>query len=145
MTDFGKRVFDGSRFMFWMLAPIVVFCAIVIAVNAEYSTVQRTLLIGLIEVAAVLFLLSIWPYAPLIWARRGLCSIIFVVYAGHALENGLLGGDPESGRYESLAGLLVIGLPWLVYAVRGRWFSDSEPELPEVDRPGSKISLRRDL
>lgn len=119
--DFGQTLFSGSPFIFWSLAPFIVAAAFVFPWTVEYETPVRVGLVAVLEATALLLLLSLWPYCELVWARRGLCGLVFFAYAVYLAQEwvpgGVLPGVSSDQRWEALAGMLVFGLPSLFYCL----------------------------
>jgi hypothetical protein len=98
---------------------------------AGWSTETPRARLGLAGMAALLVLLALALLAPrrMAWAFRVLAGTVFVLYAAYFVDQArqLLGGASQPfalGRPSTLMaglGLLVFGVPCLVFALSGQW------------------------
>src|SRR5947209_7026220 len=115
MPGFGRVLFKGSRFVFWVLAPVLVLFAISIILTGDSTNSSTTILILRTALIAAAVLLTIGLYDPVRfnWALRILCLLIFAAfawffvmawfYSRHALF------DFNKQKIESLFGLILVG------------------------------------
>ncbi len=143
MSEFGIRLFAGSRFLRWTLAPLAIVSALVLAVlQLEARGLQLALFLAL-ELALVLLALTAIAPNRFSWAGRGLAGLVFLAYVAYLLS--MLVEQPSSfwppsersaaTGFNSLLGLLVIGYPSFKYALLGRfsWREQLTEEVGEDD------------
>jgi hypothetical protein len=132
MSKSGKKLFGGSRFLFWSLAPILAIFAVVFPFMITEWTARSYFLVAIIEPMLVAFILGLLNPQRFRWATRcgtGLVFCLYLVFAinqvflsGKSLGAGSGKGKPgELSPLRAIMGLIVIGLPCLWYTVRGRW------------------------
>jgi uncharacterized protein YegJ (DUF2314 family) len=131
---FGSIFFSGSRFIAWTLVPVLIVFALLMPWTLDHGTPVRIALIVALVAAAVLLALALAFPARCKWAGRLVAAGVFVAYVVYACEQLLHGkgpffgthrGDPAPGN--ALLGLLLIGFPALVYAIRGRFRWNDPP------------------
>ena len=131
---FGRTLFGGSRFLFWSLAPFLIGFALVMALMVQDWTSRRGILVSVLVAAAVLLLLALYDHVRFRWAGRVVAGLVFLTYASYLAHELATEGLPrrlprsraETTAFNALVGLLVIGVPALLYAVRGRFGSRKE-------------------
>lgn len=152
MRGVGKALFGGSRFVRWTVVPMVILCGLVLPLLEEHWTLERAWKLGLVECCLVLLVLAVgWP-DRFRWAGRVLAGVLFTVNA-LALVSDLRDVPAgvswtDTNAWNTARAMLILGLPSLWYAVRGRFgFGQTEeprrapklgerlPVLPEKDTP----------
>lgn len=130
MSKFGKTLFGGSRFIFWALAPVLLFCGVSLPFLVAEWTASRVIFVSLAE--ALLFSLVLGLYDPLRfrWASRCVTGVVFCAYLAYAVDVVFLSGESAAGNpgassasslRSSVAGFVAIGLPCLWYTIFGRF------------------------
>jgi hypothetical protein len=135
-------IFFGSPFLRWSLG----ITAFVSALGFAFlMTDLRGLgLVAGIAFEAVLVLLFLAMLSPArcLWAARGVCAIVFLAFVAYAVDMAIRAPGTfwpptarrsESTGYNALCGLLVIGLPALLFAVYRRTPPGPEAELADCD------------
>jgi membrane-bound ClpP family serine protease len=136
---FGTR-FGGSRFLFWALAPFLLAFAVVMAFMVSDWTSGAGAGIALLITGAMLLVLKLYDTEQFDWAGRVVAGLVFVAYVSYLVHELATEGVPdhlprspaEASPVNALLGLLVIGIPGLLYAVRGRF--GARRDLMEVQR-----------
>jgi hypothetical protein len=139
MSNFGQTLFGGSRFVKWLLTPVVLLFAAVMPLAIETWTLPRVALMAGMELMCLALLAGFWlPRRIGQWAFRALTGLVFLAYAGYLVHefffthahfriSGMRGKASPSG---ALFGFVIIGLPSLWYAMFGR-FTLRPPVPPE--------------
>lgn len=130
MVRFGDVLFNGSRFIFWMLSPILVFILVGMPLLDHRWRPWSSIIIFGIDATAVLLLLALYDSKRYWWAARGVTGVVFIAYLGY-LGDEIQSGKPwrfgprsEESPLNALLGLLIIGLPCLRYTLAGRFTWD---------------------
>ena len=127
MSQFGKTLFSGSRFIFWTLAPFLVLFVIVMPLSITEWTIAKVVLITVIDTAALLLVIGLYNTKKFWWALRGVTAIVFFAYLGFLIDElihghislkGLLLGDSPLQVIKTFMG---IGIPCLLYSLLGRF------------------------
>lgn len=141
MSTFGSTLFSGSRFVRWSLTPVLVVFAVYFPFTLKEWDISKIIILLGLELIALTLLAGFWlPRRLGIVAFRLLCGIIFLAYAAYLFSEcrlWLLGertfsDNPRTAStpLNAFLGLVVIGLPALRYAWRGR-FNSGEAISPE--------------
>ncbi len=141
MSNFSETLFGGSAFIRWTLTPVLVAFAIWMPLSVTELDGEKLLLMAGLVTVALALLAGFWlPKRFSAMAFRLVCAIIFLVYAAYLFsecrawlsgEKALSsGGRGASSPLNALLGMLIIGLPALLYAWRGR-FGFGEIMTPE--------------
>jgi len=129
MTDFGKTLFGGSRFIFWSLAPaILIFLFTMPFLVPKWSVGIVAMLVGF-WIIGVCLILGMMNPARFGWAFRIVSGMIVLLYVAYALtelgQNDWTLKRPrsrgEANPVNALVGLVVIGSPALMYTLLGRF------------------------
>ena len=124
MSNFGKTLFGGSGFVRWSLTPFVLLFAILMPVMVEDWTLKMIAMMGGMELMCLALLGGFWLPTR---------AFVFLAYASYVLfEFFLSNGRPRNGGsgatpLNALLGFVVIGLPSLWFALRGRFTLRDEP------------------
>ncbi len=127
MARFGQVLFSGSRFIFWALSPFLLFLVIVVTVSQHSWTPQSIAIVAGLDLCAILLTFALYDPKRFRWAGRAAAGIVFIAYCLYLLDRGLAGKKwvptrrSEESPWNSLAGLIVIGLPCLRFLVLGRF------------------------
>jgi len=121
-----KVLFGGSRFIFWMLAPILVLFAFSFPfLSVEWSPMVVALVVVL---DAIALLLAVGLYNPQRneWALRMITRLVFTAYLAYVVvevRSGkpllLTGSHGEESLRNALLGLLLIGWPCIKFTLSG--------------------------
>ena len=128
MSKFGNTLFSGSPFIYWTLAPILLFSGAFLSFVVEDRLSVRGLMVIWLQIAIIMLVLVLTDPKRFHWAARCLTGMIFLSYTGY-LVNQVWGreqlmtvaGRSESSPLNAIMGLVVIGLPCLWYTVKGRF------------------------
>ncbi|MEM7307500.1 MAG: hypothetical protein AAF682_12555 [Planctomycetota bacterium] len=122
---FGERLFGGSPFLFWALAPALLVGAAVITLPPDYADGFALAAVLFCDAAALLLLLALWPYHRVPGARRLLTGLVFAAALHQLGEAWVPAWVPSKGtppaRLGATLGFLAVGLPCLTYALFGRF------------------------
>lgn len=136
MSTFGNTLFGGSRFIRWALSPFVLIFAISMPLIIEEWTLSRAALMAGIEFMCLSLLAGLWLPAKIgNWAFRILAGSVFLAYASYLIYELFLSGAPfrlsgrrgEASPRNALLGFVIIGLPSLWFALKGRFSLRAEP------------------
>ncbi len=136
MSDFGKALFSGSKFLFWAIVPLVSLFGLLLLnslinflITAQW---HGALLVAILEGAFVLLGVSLWNPKRFWVASRVLTAIVFLVTLTFFLSQVLFGekslksltmweiisGEPPA---DILRGFIFVGVPCLLYTGWGLW------------------------
>lgn len=136
MSDFGKTLFSGSKFLFWAIVPLIslfglllLISLITLLINEQWRSAS---VVALLEFSFVLLGLSLWSPKKFWVASRLLTAIVFlfmllwfldeVVFGEKSLRSltvwELIKGDPPANV---LKGFIFVGIPCLLYTCWGLW------------------------
>ncbi len=141
MSRFGQTLFGGSPFIRWALTPFVLLFAISMPLLMEEWTPTRVALMVGVELVCLSLLAGFWLPSRLgHWAFRGLSDLVFLAYAAYVVDMFFLKDQPgvSSGRrsdaspLNALLGFVVIGLPALWFALKGRFTLRAEPSAEQL-------------
>jgi hypothetical protein len=125
---FGDSTFSGSKFIFWVLAPILVLCGVGLPLMLTDWTPTKAATAVVWSSACFLAIPALYDAKRFWWAARLLTFIIFASYAGYLVHEWLFTDKPlvptrrsESSPWNSALGFVVIGLPSLWYTLFGRF------------------------
>src|SRR5215204_6805062 len=138
MSKFGKTLFGGSRFIFWALAPVLLFCAALLPSLVSEWTAPRVIFVSLVEVFLFSLILGLYDPQRFRWATRCVTGVVFCAYLAYVVDEAFLsvkgagsasGGRPGLSPWKAIAGFIAIGLPCLWYTMFGRFsLRDGGPE-----------------
>ena len=123
-----EHFFISTPFIRWTLIPALLLFAISVPLMMDEWTLGRTLVVIGLSGAAVLYAGALaWP-RRLRWAGRAVAGMVFVFYAIYAIDQWFFSDAPfrlaevksNASPRNALLGLLIIGVPALIYALRGR-------------------------
>lgn len=134
---FGETLFSGSRFIFWTVAPAVVLALVMMNTMSLGWTPLRVAIVAAMDVAGALFILGLYDPVRFRWANRAVCAGVFLAYVSYFVHEWVLSDEPfrlverssEASPRNALLGLLVIGVPCLLYGITGSfrpWRRDDE-------------------
>lgn len=141
MSKFGQTLFGGSPFIRWALTPFVLIFAISLPLLMEDWTPTKVALFIGVELVCLTLLAGFWlPPRLGHWAFRGLAGLVFFAYAAYLVHEFAFTDTPfkasswrgEASPYNALLGFIVIGLPSLWFALRGRFTLRAEPSEEEL-------------
>jgi hypothetical protein len=135
MSQFGKTLFSGSRFIFWTLAPFLILFAIVMPLSTTDWNAIKVIVVSGMDLTAVLLVFGLYNTRRFWLALRGVTAIVFCVSVaclvgeiirtkGSVSYHGLISGDQPWRAFEAF---IVIGIPCFVYTVFGK-FSRKETD-----------------
>jgi uncharacterized membrane protein len=132
--------FRPSRFMRWTLVPVLVGFAVILPLDMEWTPLRAVVVATLSSLALLYAAALVWP-RRCAWAARAAAAIVFLAYVAYFVDEWVVEGQPlraprrrsESSPGNALLGLIVIGLPALLFALRRRRASWEEPEAAEDD------------
>jgi len=134
-----EHFFISTPFIRWTLIPVLLLFAVSIPLMMDEWTLGGALAVMGLSTTAVLYAAALaWP-GRLRWASRAVAGMVFVFYAIYAVDQWFLSDTPfrlveptsNASPRNALLGLVIIGLPALIYALRGRTL----PPSTEIDAP----------
>jgi hypothetical protein len=147
MTNFGKTLFSGSRFMFWALAPfimifLIMMTIIIPVVNSKLNCIQ-IVLFAFFWITGISLILGLFNSERYSWAFRIVTAMIFLLFLGYTVyelweHEGILPlpkARSEDCPINALLGLIIVGIPSLAYTIFGRFTFRQKPpdENPDED------------
>jgi len=136
MSDFGRALFSGSKFLFWAIVPLISLIGLLLlnalftfSVAGEWRVV---FLIVLLELSFVLLGVSLWNPKKFWIASRALTAVVFLVILALLLHQIMFGersllslttleminGDPPANIFKAF---LFVGIPCFLYTCFGLW------------------------
>jgi hypothetical protein len=129
MNVSSRPLFGGrSRFVAWILVPPLGLFAVWLPFAIPKWTAGAVALFAALESAAILLALTLTNPERFRTIGRVLAAEVFLSYSAYAVYEllystgpffGKSRGDPAPGN--ALLGLLILGVPALLYAIRGRF------------------------
>ncbi|MEM9291051.1 MAG: hypothetical protein AAGD01_05175 [Acidobacteriota bacterium] len=136
MSVFGKTLFSAPPFIRWTLTPVLVLAALFLPLMV--GAVQPTIpwVVYLVELVFLALLAGFWlPTRYGRWAFRLVTATIFVfaaVVLGQEIHHAMTAGADREGVwgpvFEALIPFVAIGIPCLLYTLRGSSPSSAPPE-----------------
>jgi hypothetical protein len=142
-----EQFFHSTPFLRWTLVPVLVLFAISTPTLVRSWTVERAVLAGGMSAVALCYAATlIWP-RRLRWGGRVVAGAVFATYVAYAVHEWFFSGntfrlaEPRSAASprNSLLGLLIIGMPCLIYAIRGSRDRAEALEYGDFDDPDDAI------
>jgi hypothetical protein len=138
MTDVTDRIFFGGPFVRWTLGTTAFVTSVGFAfLMSDLRGMGLCAGIAFEAVLVLLFLAMVSPVRCAI-AARGVCALVFLAFVAYVIDMGIHEPDsfwPPSARrsqstgYNAVCGLVVIGLPALLFAIHRRGPRSPEDEL----------------
>jgi hypothetical protein len=138
MSEFGRTLFNGSKFIFWTLSPFILIflIAMTFIIPIVVPEFNWKYIIGIVIawIAGVSLILGLFNPEKYSFCLRIVTGLVFVFYCIYALYElmehyGILEGAEshnEPSPKSALLGLMVIGIPSLVFTIFGRFSSDEK-------------------
>jgi hypothetical protein len=131
MSRFGKTLFGGSRFIFWVLGSALLLFAIglsAVELTRDNRSFGSTGLVMIAVATSLLLLIGLYNPVRFRWALRCVTGVVFLTYIGYLIYMVVveqksftwLGNRADTSPTNALFGLLIIGLPCLWYTLTGR-------------------------
>jgi hypothetical protein len=140
-------LFRGSRFIFWTLGPCLLLFAVTIflLLPREKWLSTKGFVSWALIVAALLLFLKLYDGIRFHWAGRVVAGMVFAAYVAYFVHELVVSPAPfrmprsrsEASAVNALLGLLIFGIPGLLYALLGRVTfrhegnEEEDAELPE--------------
>lgn len=144
MSTVGNVLFSASPFVRWTLSPVLLCFAIFFPMALTDWDAKKVLLVLVLEIMALALLAGFWlPRRLGSMAFRVVAAFVFLGYLAYlvsAWQDWMQGGAPLAGRKSqsspltALLGMVVIGLPAFVYALKGRFTFRAEHGMQESVR-----------
>ena len=140
IANLGEHLASGSRFLFWGIVPVGTLLIVLLNISVEWNF-KRRILVGLIDLTFILLALGLYNSKKFSWALRLMMLIIYGAYCAFVVDSIFF--SPHRGWSEpinALHGLVVIGIPALLYATRGfashkKQANESNPYGPDPIEP----------
>lgn len=141
--SFLETLFGGSPFIFWSLGPLFLLVA---AVFVRFACTQFTEghfgrfgSAVAIAVVCVCFFLALLNGSYFWWAGRVVAVCVFGAYLWYLLDTWLIHPKPfaiggrrsDATPWNALCGLVIFGIPCLLYAFRGCFTSRAQLQSDE--------------
>jgi hypothetical protein len=133
MSHFGKTLFNGSRFIFWALGPVLTLFAIVLPLYIPKWSIETAIVVIGVDAGVILLVVGLYNTKKFWWALRGVTAIVFFAYLAYLLDEFIRGHFTLAGLFtgdlpvEVLKTFIQIGIPCLLYALIGK-FSRTKSE-----------------
>ncbi len=111
-TIFGRR----SRFLFWGTVPIGTLMLALMTLSFNGWTFKRAIIVGTLDLTFLLFAIGTYDARRFTWALRICMAIVFLGYFAYVVDEFFSG---RSRLFDAFHGLLAIGIPALLFALRG--------------------------
>ncbi len=133
MSEFGKTLFGGSKFIFWTVAPFIVLFLVVMTVLIPVLNTKLSLWMWILPtwawVTGISLVIGMWNPTRFSWTFRIVTAMVLILYLGYAFyelkEHHWKLVRPhsidDSNPVNALLGLVIIGIPCLIYTVFGRF------------------------
>jgi len=134
-----EHFFISTPFIRWTLIPVLLLFAVSIPLMMDEWTLGGAFVVIGLSATAVLYAAALaWP-GRLRWVGRAVAGMVFVFYAIYAVDQWFLSNTSfrlvesksNASPRNALLGLVIIGLPALIYALMGRTL----PRGTEIDGP----------
>jgi hypothetical protein len=150
VSDFGKTLFSGSRFLFWAIVPLISLFGFLLLPSIITEIENRKWLIAAVDATLVFSFVvlgfSLWNPKRFWLATRLVTAIVFVtvlviffsevVFGEKSLRSlsvwEIINGEPPSNVFKAF---IFVGIPCLLYTCRGIW---GFKELRNRHRPSRK-------
>ena len=126
--SFGDTAFNGSKFIFWSLTPLLFICGVGLPLLITEWNPTIVIVISALSTCCLLAIPALYNAKKFWWAARGVTGIIFLAYLAYLIYEVLLSGESfeitrhsEASPYSSILGFMIIGLPCLWYTLFGRF------------------------
>lgn len=132
MPNVGDVLFGGSRFIFWILTPVLLLFLILSPFLSDHWSVESVILVAGLDVLAVLLILALYNAERFHWAGRAATGLVFLAYLAYLVDeiasghSWRFGPHSEPTPLNALLGLLIIGVPCLRYTLLGRFGRKAE-------------------
>ncbi|HBC88800.1 MAG TPA: hypothetical protein DCZ94_17800 [Lentisphaeria bacterium] len=152
MSEFGKALFGGSRFVFWSLSPMILLFLVTLPFLIPKWNVGIVIIMVALSIIGIFLILGMFNPSRFGWAFRVVSATVFLAYVAYALselaENDWMLKKPksrgEANPVNALIGLVIIGGPALMYTILGRFRFQKEEDEPfdddELDEDGQPPS-----
>ena len=115
-------------FFFWALCPFLLLFIVVMPWVGPKQDVTGMIVLISVETLAVLVLLGLFNSVRFWWAWRGVAAIIFATYMAYLIatlieSGGVIAFEPRKSKpsaFNAICGMIVFGIPGLMYALFGR-------------------------
>lgn len=113
--------------IFWGVVPLgAILLGLMTLVETEWNH-TRAVIIGGMDFTFLLLALGLYDPRRFSWALRSVMGIVFLFYGWYVLDQVVFSGHPwrwprsrgEVSQVNAILGLLYIGIPALLYALRG--------------------------
>jgi hypothetical protein len=130
MSQFGKTLFGGSRFIFWSLAPVLALCGVGLPFFITRWTATAFLVVASVEVLLVAFILALFDPRRFKWAVRCVTAVVFCACLAYAFDAFFFAGDSADtpSQKNAFMAFIAVGLPCLWYTLFGRFTRKVEHE-----------------
>jgi hypothetical protein len=154
MSKFGQTLFGGGGFIRWALSPFVLLFAVVMPLVIEEWTFGAAVMIGGMELMCLCLLAGFWlPPRIGFCAFRVLAGMVALAYAAYLVDEFFLsnksftvtGRRSAASPFNALLGFLVIGVPSLWFALKGRFTlrAEASPEQLAAERQAYEDRILR--
>lgn len=129
MSEFGKTLFGGSRFIFWALAPFLLLFAVGFPFWMAEWTLASIAAAVVFESLMLLLLPALYDPQRFRWAARAVAALVFCVTLAYFVAQLYArrqpplqaDGQAQPSLDNAMTALITFGLPCLWFSVFGRW------------------------
>ena len=129
---FGDHLFSGSRFIFWSLAPFLLGFAVFIIWLADTLDTWKPstiFLVMVLDIPVLCLVLGLYDPIRFRWALRVTTGMVFALYLWYLVDMWVLSDKEfkffvnrsEASPITSLLGFIIIGVPSLIFTLKGRF------------------------
>lgn len=126
---FGDHLFGGSRFIFWSLAPFLLGFAVFVIWMVDTWTPAVIVLVVVLDIPILFLVLGLYDPVRFRWALRVTTGMVFMLYSWYLVDMWVLSDKEfkffvsrsEASPMTSLLGFIIIGIPSLIFTLKGRF------------------------
>ena len=139
--EIADVLFGGSRFFFWLLAPVLLLFIVLTALYHPQWSLGSVTMIGGLDVLAILIIFALYNPKRFHSAGRAATGLVFLAFLSYLVDE--IASDhswhfgPRSGPspLNALMGLLIIGVPCLRYTLLARFGKKKEIHTEDTTKP----------
>jgi hypothetical protein len=147
VSKFGETLFSGSRFIFWILAPILLIfvlgmASVFLLTDDTFAVTPFSIVLFVtMIVTALLLLLGLYDPVRFHWALRCVTGVVFLAYVSYVVYEFAFTEEPltlprdrsEASPINALLGFLIIGLPSLWYTLTGSFTGSGRKDMDPTE------------
>lgn len=114
MSEFGKTLFGGSRFIFWVLAPALIGFVLIMTFTTTNWDITRIILTLALNMTAISLLIGLWNPTRFQWVLRLTTAMVFIFGSAYLIDEIFFAKQAVWGSLQFMA---EIGIPCLAYTL----------------------------